>query len=57
MVLALPARASTWGWSRANDVSAQDYIADVLIRMQTHAGADRDALLPTWWAHTVAAAG
>ena len=41
----------------ANDVNPQDYIVDVLIRMQTHAAADLDALLPTRWAQTVAAAG
>ena len=38
-------------------VPREDYIADVLIRMQTHAAADLDALLPTRWAQTVAAAG
>ncbi|GAB4293080.1 MAG: IS66-like element ISSfl3 family transposase [Coriobacteriia bacterium] len=39
----------------ANDVNPQDYIADVLTRMQTHPASQLDALLPMNWAQTVAA--
>lgn len=39
----------------ANDVNPLDYIADVLIRMQTHPASKLDALLPMNWAQTVAA--
>jgi transposase len=39
----------------ANGINPQDYIADVLIRMQTHPASELDALLPTNWARTVAA--
>jgi len=40
----------------ANGVNPQDYIADVLIRMQTHPASELDALLPMNWAATVATA-
>lgn len=39
----------------AHDVNPQDYIADVLMRMQTHPASDLDALLPMNWANTLAA--
>lgn len=38
----------------ANDVNPQDYIADVLIRMQTHPASQLDDILPMNWAQTVA---
>ena len=41
----------------ANSVNPQDYISDVLIRMQSHPASDIDALLPMNWAETVAAPG
>jgi hypothetical protein len=39
----------------AHDVNPQDYIADVLMRMQTHPATYLDALLPMNWANTLAA--
>jgi len=39
----------------ANGVNPQNYIADVLIRMQSHPASDLDALLPMNWTATVAA--
>ncbi len=40
----------------ANGINPQHYIADVLIRMQTHPASQLDALLPANWARTVAGA-
>ena len=33
----------------ANDINPQDYIADVLLRVQTHPASQIDELLPTNW--------
>ena len=41
----------------ANGVNPQDYIADLLIRMQSHPASDLDALLPMNWQDTVEAVG
>ena len=41
----------------ANGVNPEEYIADILIRAQSHPASEIDALLPMNWAQTVADAG